>query len=142
MFWLFVSETIGIDPISEMNDLYPRASKVNIGIIGDEIKQNVMQSTLIFLLFLRIAQTIKPPNKTHARIPSLTMSVDVLSTMGFTKRDMFAIKATPTVAMKAISKTLLVNFLPLMYNRMKQRKKTVPTKVMQKRRENVSDRVQ
>ena len=55
---------------------------------------------------------------------------------------MFATKATPTVAMKAISKTLLENFLPLTYNRMKQRKKIVPSKAMQKSRENKSHRVQ
>lgn len=65
-----------MDPLLEMKDLYPKALKVNMGIIGDEMKQNVIQNILIFLLFLRIAQTTKPPNKIHARIPSLTRKAD------------------------------------------------------------------
>ena len=59
-----------------MKDLYPKALKVNIGIIGDEMKQNVIQNILIFLLSLRIAQIAKQPIKIHARIPNLTREAD------------------------------------------------------------------
>jgi hypothetical protein len=62
---------MGIAPLSEMKVLYLRALKVKRRIIGDTRKQDVIQSFLIFLLFLKTTQATKIPARMHARNPVL-----------------------------------------------------------------------